>query len=674
MLQRETRAGIVRALESGFGVFKTTPPMSLSAWAAEHFILSAESSHQQGRWEAYPFQRGLMDAFSDDDIVEVTVRKSKRVGYTKMLLALIAYTAAHRRRKQALWQPTDDDRDSFVKSEVEPMLRDVPIVAAVALPGSESTLKLRTFLGGGVLHTLGGKAARAYRRITVAVSMLDELDGFDQQVEKSADPVTLARGRLEGAPFPKLIAGSTPRLKGLSLVEAREQAADARMQFNITCQHCDAEHPLLWGGKDIEHGLKWSDDDLDTVRHVCPHCRGSITQADYLGVWGSGTWVSTCGAYRYGSDATWRDATGNARRAPRHVAYHVWAAYSPQRTWSDIVREFLQATTRAKAGDTGPLMGFINESLGETWEERFEQADEHALARRAEPYRRMTLPLGALVLTAGCDVQADRLEVVVWAHGRGEEMWAIDYHVIHGNPGDELPWQGLDEYLARPFQHASGQVVKIDATAIDTGGNHTHQVYNYVRTRARGRLYAIKGEATSGRPIKGKNTAVDTNWRGQILKKSVKLWFVGTDTAKDLLHGRLKVGQPGPGYMHFAADLPAEFYSQLTAEKRMPVRTSRGVESRWVKPSGVRNEVLDCTVYSIFAAHALGLHTYTNAMWSRVESVVQPPTGDLFAAPLPAPVGDKPAAPVVMPRPVAMPPRPAPRRRVVGGFGGRTGW
>lgn len=89
------------------------------------FFLSAEAGHTQGRWSAYPFQPGWMDAFSNDDIKEVTVRKAKRVGYTKTLLAFIAYNAAHRRRKQALWQPTDDDRDSFVKSEVDPMLRDV---------------------------------------------------------------------------------------------------------------------------------------------------------------------------------------------------------------------------------------------------------------------------------------------------------------------------------------------------------------------------------------------------------------------------------------------------------------------------------------------------------------------------------------------------------------------
>ena len=384
--QSETLRALLAAVTAGMQPLKAVKPQHLSEWAEDNFYLSAEASHTQGRWHAYPFQRGWMDAFSNDDIEEVTVRKAKRVGYTKTLLAFIAYNAAHRRRKQALWQPTDDDRDSFVKSEIDPMLRDVDALKPVALTGKEATMKLKTFLGS-VLHLLGGKAARAYRRITIAVAMLDEADAFDQKVEKSSDPVTLARGRLEGAPFPKLIAGSTVRLKGLSHIEYREENADARMRYQIVCPHCSAEHPLIWGGKDMRHGFKWDGSDTATVRHVCPHCHDHITQAEYLRIWDNGAmWVSDCGRYRYDHHRhVWTDAHGVVIIAPRHVAFvEVWTAYSPQRAWSDIVREFLEATAKSKAGETGPLEGFLNETLAQYWEQVVERADEHALARRAE--------------------------------------------------------------------------------------------------------------------------------------------------------------------------------------------------------------------------------------------------------------------------------------------------
>ena len=62
----ETQRAMVEAVIAGLAPLRAVPPESLSRWAAQHFRLSAESSHTQGQWEAYPFQRGWMDAFSND--------------------------------------------------------------------------------------------------------------------------------------------------------------------------------------------------------------------------------------------------------------------------------------------------------------------------------------------------------------------------------------------------------------------------------------------------------------------------------------------------------------------------------------------------------------------------------------------------------------------------------
>lgn len=673
----ESVQAIHAALAAGLAPLRAVPPMSLSEWSAEHFRLSAESSHQQGAWAAYPFQIGWMDAFSNDAIVEVTVRKSKRVGYTKTLLAFIGYNAAHRRRKQALWQPTDDDRDSFVKSELDPMLRDVSAVAAVQAGGKEATLKLKSFLGS-VLHTLGAKAARAFRRITVDVAMLDEVDAMDMQVEKTIDPITGARGRLEGAPFPKLIAGSTPRRKGLSHIEYREANADAVMLYEITCPHCSAEHPLMHGrlrDESTKTGMQWDGDDIATVRHVCPHCHEPITQGEYLRAW-VGVWVSRCGLWRYGPDRTWRAPDGTAIAPPAHVAWVIWTAYSPQRSWPDIVREHLEASTKAKAGDTAPLEGFVNETLAELWEEKFDGHDEHVLARRAEAYHLRSVPMGGLVLVAGVDTQDNRWEVVVWAIGRGEEMWVVDYAVIYGDPADEREWQTkLDPYLQGTFGHQAGTAMKLEAAAVDTGGHHTHQAYNFCRQRERRRVFAVRGDPAPSKMVKGKAAPQDVNWRGKVIKRGVRLWYVGTDTAKDLLHGRLQVVRPGPGYVHFPTGLPPEFFSGLTAEVRVPQRTARGSDYRWVNQHRRRNEPLDCTVYAIWCTHQLGLHLYTGKMWDRLESAVQPPNRDLFSDPppnaasgaalVPEPAAMvEPEAPASAPaQPAEMPAPPARRRR-----------
>lgn len=665
ILNKETRNAIARAIEQGLSPLKVEPPMSLSKWAIGHFYMSAESSQQQQRWSPWPFQPGIMDAMGDDRIEEVDVLKSARVGYTKMLLASIAYDAHHKKRNQALWQPTDDDSDSFCKTELEPMLRDVKVMRkifpAYLKKSKENTLKLKAFIGS-LLHLLGAKASKNFRRITVASAKLDEVDGMDQIIEKSADPFTLSHKRLEGATFPKHILGSTPRIKGLSHIEARVLVAPCVMTYQVTCPHCDLEHPIAWGGKDKAFGFKWDPENPTDVWHQCHHCQGIIRQHEYKRIAPAGAWVSACGTWRYGADCTWRDAAGMPTIPPKHVAFKVWTAYSEQVDWDEIVKAFLEAMVARKAGNKGPLMGWINETLGETWEDDdAEKLEADALRERAEPYLLRTVPMGGLVLVAGVDVQDDRFEVVVWAIGRGEEMWLVDYQVIPADTGQDEEWiTKLDPYLQRTYPHESGaEALAISGAAIDMMGHATHQGYNFVRFRQRRKVHGVRGDPTPGQPISSKFKAQDVNYKGGVVKGGAKLWFVGADTAKDLIFARLKVLDHGPGYVHFSDELPHQFYAQLTAESRVPVSTSRGIITRWVNVNRARNEVLDCTVYALFVAHRLALHTKSEASWRAIEKKL----GIEARAPRPAPVdehGDEVPAPEPPPPPATRPARTRP--------------
>lgn len=639
-LSREAVASIKASVRMGLESLRAEVPQTLSEWAASHFVLAGESSHQKGAWEAWPCQVGILDFMSHDQIEELAVMKSKRVGYTKMITAFVAYNIAHRRRKQALWQPTDDDRDSYVKSEIDPVLDPLTGVQAVNKArklgkGAEDTIKFKPFRDS-VLHLLGGKAARAYRRITVAVAILDEWSAFDQQIEKSGDPGGLAKGRLEGAPYPKFVGGSTPRWKGLCHVERACDNAESFVRFHIDCPHCGAEHPLSWGGKDTAHGFKWDRGNPASVRHVCPHCHDSITQADYMpgGKPLSGAWVCMRTGKRYGMDRIWRDAMGMPCKPPRTLGVHIWAAYSPQRSWESIVKEFEEAHAALSKGDVGPMQLFVNETLGETWEIKGEAADEHILQQRAEPFPLATVPVGGLVLTAGVDVQRNRWEIAVWAWGRGLESWTIDHHTIEGNPASEADWEQVTAYLQRryPQAHASGGSLGISAISIDSS-DQTQAVYNWARTAQLRLPYlrAIKGDNNDSRNIVGGSSLQEVNWRGQKWARGIKLWLVGVDNAKDYLLGQLAIGSPGPGYLHFSADLPREWYEQLTAEQRILIRKNGSESYRWVKRRP-RNEVMDCRNYALHAAMAQGLHKYDDRKWTQLEAAVQP-APDLFTQP-----------------------------------------
>lgn len=664
----------------GLSALRIPQPLRMSQWAEEHFYLSAESSYVEARWTSYPYQRAIMDCIGHDDIEVIDWRKSARQGYTKILLIAIGYFIHHKRRKIALYQPTDDDRDEFVETEIDPMLRDVRCLRSIfpsfKQRSNGNTRRFKRFLTG-LLHLRGGTAAKNYRRLTVDVVMYDELDAFPRDVEKEGAPPKLGDKRLEGATWPKSIRGTTPKIRHQSLIEDCEQSADLHFRWNVPCPHCDVDTPLLFGrlfpqGSAAGGGFDWDGDDVETARHVCPHCRKGMTQSQYLEIWQRGRWVAV-------EDGTWIDpecrfitAAGDVIRPPRHVALHSWTAISPQAAWSKLVREFLDASERAERGDFSELKTFVNTTLGETYVETGDGGDENELHQRAKAsaYQLGQVPVGCLVLGAGVDVQDNRFEVTVWGFGRGEQMWVVHDVVLEANPADERDWAKLDEYLCSRFKQLwpGGGTLGIEAVAVDTGGHFTHQAYSFVRAREHRRFFAVKGSSKLGAAIKAGANRVDVSLRGQVIKQGVKLWEIGTDTAKDLLYGRLRVSQPGPGYVNFASDLPLEFFLQLTAEVRVLKKTPTGEVYRWVKRR-LRNEKLDCAVYSIFLSQALDLHRYTDRMWDRLEAAVQPPP-DLFNQAAADAIAAPPAAPADAPvHAHAQPVAPRHEAAPAGGFG-----
>ena len=653
----ELREVVGAAVRRGLEAIAVPEPMRCSEWADAHFYLSAESSYVEGTWHTWPFQRAILDCMGHDDIRSVTWRKPSRVGYTKMMGAAICYFAQHKRRNQIVYQPTDDDAEDWVKTELDTMLRDVKIMGTVfpsfLRRSKDNTLKTKSFLGSK-LHTRGGKAAKNFRRLTGDVVYLDELSGFDRDIEKEGSPTKLSAKRLEGALFPKHIKGSTPKLQGFDLTDEAHDAADHQFTFHVPCPHCGHEAALEWGGPDARAGFKWAAGDPDTVTHMCGQCGVGMTQAEYLGIWERGRWISHKGLW---IDAECRFFTlgGTRVEPPQSVAFWLWTAYSPQATWASIVSDYLEAVRLLKAGDHTALKTWTNTTRGLSFKVEGSKTDADVLRERAkgEAYRLRLCPMRCLLLTCSVDVQDNRLVATVWGWGRGEESWVIDDRVIWGDPGVWATWIELDVFLSTRYPHEGGQTLAIDAAGIDTGGHYTHQVYRYVMLRESRRVHALQGSSTLGRPIvAGTPTKQDVNADGQVIKDGVRLWSVGTDTAKDLLFNRLRIVQPGPGYIHFSHELESSFFDEITAEERVEQRTARGPEFRWVNPRQRPNERTDTAVYNLFCAARLKLHQYTDAEWSRLELALCPPTADLFNAPpipepLPAPVQIRPTAPAL---------------------------
>lgn len=599
LLSTEQKNSIVEYVKRGLAPLQKPEPLNLSTWSDKNFYLSAESSSVEGTWETLPYQKAIANVISNDDVRIVTWMKPARVGYTKLIMAAVGYFAEHKKRNQLLYQPTDTDAEDFVKDEVDPMLRDCEVVRAQLKSNPEKRSKDNTSTKkkffGSILDIKGGKTARNYRRMTKDTVFYDELDGFDQDIDGEGSPTSLGDTRIQTSSFPKSVRGSTPRIKGTSMIEQSFEEADKKFYRYVPCPDCDGLQTLKW------KNVRWENGDHNTTYYACEHCGVVIHYHQYPSMDAKGVWLAEDGTV-VTDDGDFLFANGERAPVPRHVGFHCNTLYSYFSTWSEAVLEFLDAKKAEKVGNLTKMKTFVNTRLAETWEENAGmQPDWVALKTRAEPYETLSVPSKALFLTMGVDTQNDRLEAVVDGWGEGEESWRIYSGAMWGDPLEADVWQQLDALLNRPYRHASGVDMYISAAAIDSGGGRTQAVYNAARSRGP-RLFAIKGMNVPGRPVIGRPSDVDITFDGVTIQNGLKLWPVGVDTVKELVYGRLNIKTPGPGFYHFPIGLPDEYYKQLTSEK-LVTKLRKGVPYReWFLPSGSRNEMLDCEVYAYAAA------------------------------------------------------------------------
>ena len=578
--------------------FKPPKKMTLSEWADSHAYLSSESSAEGGRWHTLPYQKGIMDAVTDPKIEQITVMKSARVGYSKILNHVAAYHIHQDPCPIMIVQPTIEDAQGYSKEEIAPMLRDTPVLRglvseAKAKDGANTILQKQ--FPGGSLSLVGANSPRGFRRVSRRVVLFDEIDGYPASAGTEGDQIKLGIRRTEYYWNRKIVSGSTPTVKDFSRVERMFQQGDQRRYF-VPCPECGHMQYLKWAN------IRWLDNDPDTASYACESCGVLIPHSKKRWMVERGEWRAT--------------APGNGK----HVSFHVWAAYSysPNATWPNLVEEFLDAKN-----DAEQLKTFVNTVLGETWEDEYaSKVGADALSERAatEEYQQGVVPVDCLLLTIGCDVQDDRLSLSVWGWGREEQGWLIDRVVIYGDPSRPDVWKQLDEILQAPYEGEGDRKLKVMVTAIDSGGHHTAEVYQYARERQGMGVIAIKGMAQKNKPPIGKASKVDLNAKGRTLKKGAQVFPVGSDTVKSLLFGRLKHNDPGPGYLHFYPTVGTEYFQELTAEKQV-MRFKNGFPERvWVKKSSARNEALDELVYAYAALNRVYQIKDRRTLWDQVES------------------------------------------------------
>lgn len=627
-------------IDRAIAEFVAPPPrMTVTEWAQRFRILSAKDSSEPGpyRVERTPYALEPQNDLSpSSDVEEVVLMWGAQTGKTTIGGNWIGASIDMQPGPIMLVQPTLDMAKRYSRQRLVPMLDASPQLkgkmAANRSRDDSNTILLKEYAGGFMAIT-GANSAAGLRSMPIRDIFFDEIDAYPFDVDGEGDPIDLAQARQTTFSRRKRLKTSTPGIKGTSRVEAAFNATDQRY-YHVACPHCGELQKLEWGAAE-SWGIKWNKTADGTplpatAHYVCRHC-GSIIEehakAEFL----------VC--EQLGGTARW--IAENPGANPRRHGYHLNSLYSPLGflSWRELVEEWLAATAEAKSGNKEKLKTFVNTRLAGTWEETGDGANANALRARAETYELGKVPRGGLMLVMGVDTQPDRLEARIWAYGRGEESWLVARYIIYGDPNLEegtegSPWTRLSEIRSTPIVHAaSGAQMLVEATCIDSGGHNTNAVYAYCRAHAHARVLAVKGSSQYNKPVIGRPSAIDVNWRGQTIARGIKLWPVGTDTAKHTLHGRMRITHAGPGYVHLPKSLiPTDEFEQMTAARLMPVTVAGRHMNRWITPGGHREEAGDCMVYAFAAACWLGIQTYREASWDKRERKYCATVVDLFDA------------------------------------------
>lgn len=549
------------------------PDITVSQWADEHRRLSPEASAEPGRWntDRAPYQRGMMDAFNEPGIHTVVIMSSAQVGKSELLLNVIGNYAHQDPSPMLLLQPTLEMAEAFSKDRIAPMIRDTPalseIIADSRSRDSGNTLLHKKFPGGHVTLA-GANSPASLASRPVRVVLCDEVDRYPTSAGTEGDPVSLAVARTKTFWNRKIMLTSTPTIANSSRIERAWLESDQR-RFMVPCPHCGEFQALEW---DL---VVYEDGKPETAAIACRGCGVLIEETEKAAMLRAGKWV--------------------AHSESRGVAgFHLNELYSPWRSWSEVVIDHLKAKGKPELEKT-----WVNTSLGLPWEDRDgELLESDVLQSRREAWRENLLPAETVMLTAGVDVQDDRLEAVLTGWASSGQCLIAARRVFEGSPSFRQVWDTLDAWLLESRPTETGGALTVRAACIDSGGHHTQAVYEFAGARSGRDVFAIKGVG-GPKPIWPDRSSTSKKHRGG------KLWTVGVDTIKDMLRARLAVAD-GPGRVRFSGDLSPEFFQQLTVERRVVTYDRRGRPVRsWVKPSGARNEAFDCVVYSFAALEAL---------------------------------------------------------------------
>lgn len=564
---------------------------TVSEWADSYRMLSSEAAAEPGRWrtERAPYQKAIMDAFTESDINVVVAKTASQIGKSDIMNNVIGRFSHLAPAPMMMLQPTIEMSQDYSKTRIAPMIRDTKVLKdifkEVKSRETSNTILSKQFPGGRLIMA-GANSPAGLASRPIKILLADEVDRFPKSAGTEGDPVGLAAKRM--TTFWDRVMGlfSTPTNAGDSRIED-EYVTGTQEEWQHQCPNCDEWHLLTHRDMHTDYD---SSIDKKGKKHVivkavtwrCPDCGFGFTETEMR-------------------QAAQKYIAQNASALAKGVrSFFVNCFASPWVNWSDVMQEWLEAQ-----GDPEREKVVVNTRFGEAYEPKGNFENHQQFMRRRENYG-AELPDGVLLLTAAVDVQDNRLEYEICGWGMAEENWGIKKGVILGVPDTQEVWDMLDEQLDKEYRFASGKGLIVARTFIDSGGHYTKETYAYCKKRFTRQRFVVKGSSVPGVPLIHKYSKV------KLVRGTIPLVMIGTDSGKQYIMDRLSIEEPGPKYFHWPLDesdgiamqlnrgYDEYYFKGLIAETKEPRRKNGVLVYQWVNVAkDKRNEPLDLRVYNL---------------------------------------------------------------------------
>jgi phage terminase large subunit GpA-like protein len=441
----------------------------LVQFSEKNIFLSKKISAETGRYNINrtPYLRDVMQALADKETDVVVLMKSAQVGATQLGMNFLAYSILYDPAPILYVLPTLDIAKKVSKQRIHSLFDTTESLRGIVKDPRErdsgNTIFTKEF-PNGILIIAGANSPAGLRSMPVRYLIADEIDAYPESAGDEGSPLDLALKRTMTFKNRKVFLISTPTNKGNSNIDYW-YSISSQHKYYVPCPYCNHEQLLLFANLIFTHD---ENNNVTDVYYKCSHCGEKIYEKQKQSMLQKGRWIA-------------KNNKKDIKVLWINGLYSVWL------TWREIAEEFLRVRNNTVA-----LKTFVNTVLAEVWEDEAEKIDNVELSERRKDLSK--IPADCIVLTAGCDVQKDRIEISVIGWGEGYTSWVVDHIVVYGDTTIEDTYKDLELALQRQYEGVNNNIYNIVAACIDTG-YATQAVYRFLKRNQSRRWWGIKGSA-----------------------------------------------------------------------------------------------------------------------------------------------------------------------------------